>query len=214
MDRIPGSERTRERLKALTQGRGEAAARTEEFHHQTARQTREGGGLHPPYVSVFSAAAKCAWSASAGVALICVVAVTAVQGQTGSDVADDRAGVTESICRQYAAALTNMPADLMFKQCMFERHCQPVQSPPGYWCEPPQPMQVKTWLITGLYIRPITGQRCAAHRCRSIVNTTRHPATAVKSWACWKKGWGAPSPCGRGQRDSVWRPASTKEHPD
>jgi hypothetical protein len=81
--------------------------------------------------------------ASAVTALICVVAGTAVQGQTGPSIADDRAAVVESICRQYAAALTDMPADLMFKQCMFERHCRPVPSPPGYWCEPPQPMQVK-----------------------------------------------------------------------
>jgi hypothetical protein len=26
------------------------AAARREFHHQTARQTREGGGLHPPYL--------------------------------------------------------------------------------------------------------------------------------------------------------------------
>jgi len=106
-------------------------------------RTREGGGLHPPYVSVFSAAAKCAWLASAVGALICVVAGTAVQGQTGPSVADDRAALVESICRQYAAALSDMPADLMFKECMSERHCRPIPSSPGYWCEPPQPMQVK-----------------------------------------------------------------------
>jgi hypothetical protein len=137
-------------------------ARMEEFDHQTARQTRQGGGLRPPYLltiingqarlpalkrhtgsrgPVFSSAAKCAWLAVA--ALICGIAGTAVQGQTGPSVADDRTTVTESICRQYAAALSDMPADLMFKQCMFERHCRPVPSPPGYWCEPPQPMQVK-----------------------------------------------------------------------
>ena len=81
--------------------------------------------------------------ASAVAALLCVVAGAAVQGQTGPSVADDRAAVMVSICRQYAAALTDMPADLMFKQCMSERHCRPIPSPPGYWCEPPQPMQVK-----------------------------------------------------------------------
>jgi hypothetical protein len=36
----------------------------------------------------------------------------------------------------------------------------------------------------------------------------------VKPKACWKKGWGAPSPDTRNQRGSVWRPASTKEYPD
>jgi hypothetical protein len=29
---------------------GRAVAPTEEFHHQTVRQTREGGGLYPPYL--------------------------------------------------------------------------------------------------------------------------------------------------------------------
>lgn len=142
MDRIPRSERTREKLKALMRVRSGVAARTEEFHHQT-RQASEGGGLHPGRGPVFCAPAKCAWLAGAVAALICEVAGTAVQGQTGPSVADDRTTVTESICRQYAAALSDMPADLMFKQCMFERHCRPVPSPPGYWCEPPQPMQVK-----------------------------------------------------------------------
>jgi hypothetical protein len=89
-----------------------------------------------------SAATKCAWFASAAAALICLVAGAAAQGQTDPG-AYDRAVATESICRQYAAAVTDMPADLMFKDCMSERHCQPVPTPPGYWCEPPQPMIVK-----------------------------------------------------------------------
>jgi hypothetical protein len=94
----------------------------------------------PALARAHSAAPKCAWFASAVAALICVVAGTAAQGQTGPSVADDRAAAIVSICRQYAAALTDMPADLMFKQCMFKRHCRPVPSPPGYWCEPPQPL--------------------------------------------------------------------------
>ena len=97
----------------------------------------------PVLARAHSAVPKCAWFASAVAALICVAAGTAVQGQTGPSVADDRAAVILSICRQYAAALTDLPADLSFKQCMSERHCRPVPSPPGYWCEPPQPMQVK-----------------------------------------------------------------------
>jgi hypothetical protein len=47
-DRIPASERTREKLKALIQGQSKVAARTAEFHHQT--HTRQEGGLHPPYL--------------------------------------------------------------------------------------------------------------------------------------------------------------------
>ena len=91
----------------------------------------------PPLARTHSAAENCVWFVSAAAALICLVAGTAVQGQTGPSVDYDRAVVTESICRQYAAALTEMPADLMFKQCIGERHCQPVPSPPGYWCAPP-----------------------------------------------------------------------------
>jgi hypothetical protein len=40
---------TREKLKALMQRRSEVAKRTEAFI-SNARQTREGGGLHPPYL--------------------------------------------------------------------------------------------------------------------------------------------------------------------
>ena len=99
---------------------------------------------HKPFLARARAATgKCAWVESAAAALIYLVADTAAQGQTGPSVDYDRAAVMVSICRQYAAALTDMPADLMFKQCMSERHCQPVPSPPGYWCEPPQPMIVK-----------------------------------------------------------------------
>jgi hypothetical protein len=36
----------------------------------------------------------------------------------------DYAAPVEQICRQYAATQTGMPADLMFNQCMFERHCR------------------------------------------------------------------------------------------
>lgn len=40
MDRISGSERTREKLQALMQGRSEVAARTEELIIKTEQQTR------------------------------------------------------------------------------------------------------------------------------------------------------------------------------
>src|SRR5262249_48117335 len=47
----------------------------------------------------------------------------------------------QQICRQYAAAQTGMPVDLMFSQCMSERHCR-VSGAAGYQCEVPGPM---TW---------------------------------------------------------------------
>jgi hypothetical protein len=80
--------------------------------------------------------------ASAATALIGLVAGAAAGGQPGSGVADDRAVAIEAICRQYAAAQTGMPADLMFAQCMSERHCRVSSGSPGYQCELPGPM---TW---------------------------------------------------------------------
>jgi len=54
----------------------------------------------------------------------------------------DYAALVQQICRQYAAAQTGMPADLMFNQCMFERHCRVSPGSSGYQCELPAPM---TW---------------------------------------------------------------------
>jgi hypothetical protein len=81
----------------------------------------------------------CARRAGAAAALIWLVA-DAANGQTGPGVADDPAVVTEAICRQYAAAQVGMPADLMFRQCMSERHCRPSGGSAGYVCEVPGPM--------------------------------------------------------------------------
>ena len=52
------------------------------------------------------------------------------------------AASVEEICRQYAAAQTGMPVDLMFNQCMSERHCRVSPGSAGYQCEMPGPM---TW---------------------------------------------------------------------
>jgi hypothetical protein len=54
---------------------------------------------------------------------------------------DGYAASIEQICRQYAAAQTGMPADLMFKQCMFERHCRVSAGSAGYQCERPGPLE-------------------------------------------------------------------------
>jgi hypothetical protein len=76
----------------------------------------------------------------AAAALIWLAAGTAASGQTGPSAAYDRAAVIEAICRQYAAAQTGMPADLMFRQCMSEQHCRVSPDAPGYRCEAPAPM--------------------------------------------------------------------------
>jgi len=49
----------------------------------------------------------------------------------------------EAICRQYAAAVTGMPPDRMFAQCMAERDCRISPGSASYHCEPPGPMQIK-----------------------------------------------------------------------
>src|SRR5215472_14996357 len=60
-------------------------------------------------------------------ALVWLAASAAASAQTGAGDAYGRAAAIEAICRQYAAAQTGMPADLMFRQCMSERHCRPVR---------------------------------------------------------------------------------------
>jgi len=79
---------------------------------------------------------------AAAATLIWLAAGGAASGQTGPGVAYDRAAVIQAICRQYAAAQAGMPADLMFNQCMLERHCRISPGSPGYQCESPGPM---TW---------------------------------------------------------------------
>jgi hypothetical protein len=54
----------------------------------------------------------------------------------------DYSGLIEQICRQYAGAQIGMPADLMFNQCMSERHCRVSFGSSAYHCELPGPM---TW---------------------------------------------------------------------
>jgi hypothetical protein len=51
----------------------------------------------------------------------------------------DYSGVVQQICRQYADAQRGMPADLMFTQCMSERHCRVTSGSAAYRCELPGP---------------------------------------------------------------------------
>jgi hypothetical protein len=70
--------------------------------------------------------------------LLCGGATTLAQGRGQ---AYDYTASIQQICRNYAAAVTGMAPDLMFKQCMSERHCWMAESA-GYQCELPGPM---TW---------------------------------------------------------------------
>ena len=76
-------------------------------------------------------------------ALIWLVTCSAANGQTGPGGADSYTLMIEAICRQYAAAVTGMPPDLMFARCMAERYCQISLGSASYHCEPPGPMQIK-----------------------------------------------------------------------
>jgi hypothetical protein len=73
------------------------------------------------------------------------LAVGAASGETGRDAASDYTAMTETICRQYATAIaqSGMPANLMFNQCMTERHCQVSAGSSRYHCEMPGPMIIR-----------------------------------------------------------------------
>jgi hypothetical protein len=73
------------------------------------------------------------------------LAIGAASAETGRDAASDYTTVIETICRQYATAVarSGMPADLMFNQCMMERHCRVSAGSPRYHCEMPGPMIIR-----------------------------------------------------------------------
>jgi len=80
-----------------------------------------------------------------GLAIIAIGLLLCAGGPTlaqASRQAYDYTALVQQICEQYAAAVTGMPRDLMFKQCMSERHCWTPSGYTGYQCELPGPM---TW---------------------------------------------------------------------
>jgi hypothetical protein len=72
-------------------------------------------------------------------AFLCTSAAALAQTPSRSS---NYAALMQEICRQYADAQVGMPADLMFNQCMSERHCQVSPGSSAYRCELPGPM---TW---------------------------------------------------------------------
>jgi len=82
--------------------------------------------------------------AGATAALISLAA-GAASGETVRDAASDYTAMIETICRQYAAAVaqSGLPANLMFSQCMTERHCQVSPGSLHYQCEMPGPMIIR-----------------------------------------------------------------------
>jgi hypothetical protein len=79
--------------------------------------------------------------AAGTLAMIFLCASAAALAQRPSQPNDYTASM-QQICRQYAAAQTGMPADLMFNQCMSERHCRVSSGSSAYQCALPGPM---TW---------------------------------------------------------------------
>lgn len=86
-----------------------------------------------------------------------LVAFTATHGQAGSELTYTE-GI-ETLCQQYAAAVSGMPAGQMFDLCMAEWHCRRVSSSYGYRCELPQPM---SWHGGGYRSDGIASTGCAA----------------------------------------------------
>jgi hypothetical protein len=78
----------------------------------------------------------------AAIILVCANAVVRAQEPSQSD---NYTASMLQVCRQYAnaTAQTGLPADLMFQQCMTERHCQISPRSAGYRCEPPGPMIIR-----------------------------------------------------------------------
>jgi hypothetical protein len=74
-------------------------------------------------------------------AIIFLCTSAAALAQTPSQ-SSDYAALMQEICRHYADAQVGMPADLMFNQCMSERHCRVSSGSSAYQCELPGPM---TW---------------------------------------------------------------------
>jgi hypothetical protein len=75
----------------------------------------------------------------AAIILVCANAVVRAQEPSQSD---NYTASMLQICRLYtnATAQTGMPADLLFQQCMAERHCRISPRSTAYQCEPPGPM--------------------------------------------------------------------------
>jgi hypothetical protein len=74
------------------------------------------------------------------VIFLCTSAAALAQRPSQPD--DYYTALMQQICRQYADAQRGMPPDLMFSQCMSERHCRVSSGSSGYQCEVPGPM---TW---------------------------------------------------------------------
>jgi hypothetical protein len=83
-----------------------------------------------------------AMRASVVAALIWLAMGAPAGGQTGP--VDSYTAMVQALCREYAAATvqSGMPADVMFNQCMAQRHCWAPDGSSTYQCEAPGPL---TW---------------------------------------------------------------------
>jgi hypothetical protein len=97
-----------------------------------------------PVVSIVRDISRAALECLVCAAIILVCANAVVRAQEPSQ-SDNYTASMLQICRLYtnATAQTGMPADLLFQQCMAERHCRISPRSTAYQCEPPGPMIIR-----------------------------------------------------------------------
>jgi hypothetical protein len=71
-------------------------------------------------------------------ASLLLVTSAGASAQESSELAYSRQ--IEALCRQYAAAISEVPAVAAFAQCMSERHCRPISDSVRYRCDIPGPL--------------------------------------------------------------------------
>src|SRR5215471_9936121 len=117
-------------------------------------------------------------------ALIWLVTCSAASGQTGPGGADSYTLMIEAICRRYAAAVTGMPPDRMFAQCMAERDCRISPGSASYHCEPPGPISNQAGCFDGApQRRELSGKQFA-----TMSRERDRPALPCPRWREKRKG--------------------------
>jgi hypothetical protein len=77
------------------------------------------------------------WRIGAATVLIWCVGYAAANGQ--SRPGDAYSQMIEAVCRRYATAVTVLPPNLSFAQCMGQRDCFVFPGSSTYQCKPPEP---------------------------------------------------------------------------
>jgi hypothetical protein len=110
----------------------------------TRRDQPKGAGNRPLRVGALGRTGVAVNRARIAAALL-GLAVGSANGEPSRAAVSDYTTMIETICRQYAAAVarSGIPANLLFNQCMTQRHCQVSPGSPRYQCEMPGPMIIR-----------------------------------------------------------------------